>query len=132
MSEEQDYLKALADLARRDQRYDVEAYLFVQRALACLLEKIGCRRHVSGGELLEGIRELALREYGPLSRDVLAHWGVTACADFGEIVFGMVEAGLLSKTDQDSREDFRGGYDFQEAFEAPFLPIPPDTPARTP
>jgi uncharacterized repeat protein (TIGR04138 family) len=125
MNDEKEYLQSLAALAGRDQRYDIEAYLFVQRALAALLDKIGRRRHVSGAELLEGVRELALREYGPLSRDVLAHWGVTACADFGEIVFGMVEAGLLSKTDQDSREDFRGGYDFREAFESPFLPAPP-------
>jgi len=131
MSDGQEYLQALTDLARRDGRYDIEAYLFVQRALASLMEKIGRRRHVSGRELMESIRELAVREYGPLARDVLAHWGVTAGPDFGEIVFGMVEAGLLSKTDQDSREDFRG-YDFHEAFEAPFLPAPPPPSVRTP
>lgn len=125
MSEDGEYLQSLSALARRDGRYDVEAYLFVQRALAALLEKIGRRRHVSGGELLEGLRELALREYGPLSRDVLAHWGVRACPDFGEIVFAMVEGGLLAKTEEDRREDFQGGYDFGEAFEAPFLPPSP-------
>jgi uncharacterized repeat protein (TIGR04138 family) len=53
---------------------------------------------------------------------VLEYWGVTNCVDFGEIVFNMIGAGLLGKTDKDRKEDFSGGYDFDEMFVKPFLP----------
>jgi uncharacterized repeat protein (TIGR04138 family) len=77
---------------------------------------------VTGRELLSGIRTYALAQFGPMAMTVLDEWGVTRCEDFGEIVFNMVDAGLLSKTDSDSREDFQGGYSFDEAFRNPFLP----------
>jgi uncharacterized repeat protein (TIGR04138 family) len=79
-------------------------------------------RHVSGQELLAGIREFALAEFGPMAKTVLNSWGITRTEDFGEIVFNMVEIGLLGRTDKDSREDFANGYDFEEAFRKPFLP----------
>ena len=53
---------------------------------------------------------------------VFEQWGIHHCQDFGEIVFNMVEIGLLAKTDRDSRDDFSGGYDFFEAFRKPYLP----------
>ena len=53
---------------------------------------------------------------------VLAEWGIRNCKDFGEIVFNMVETGLLAKTERDSREDFQNGYDFTDAFRKPFWP----------
>ncbi|MBO4796591.1 MAG: hypothetical protein J5553_04315 [Verrucomicrobia bacterium] len=53
---------------------------------------------------------------------VFAEWGITRCEDFAEIVFNMVEEGMLSKTEQDSKEDFRKGFDFYDAFTKPFLP----------
>jgi uncharacterized repeat protein (TIGR04138 family) len=77
---------------------------------------------VSGHELLEGIRLYALQQFGPMARTVLEDWGIRACEDFGEIVFNMVEHKILSKTDDDSREHFKGGYDFRDAFEKPFIP----------
>jgi uncharacterized repeat protein (TIGR04138 family) len=77
---------------------------------------------VTGGELLDGIRKFALKEYGPLTLTVLNHWGIRRCEDFGELVFIMVEKGLLGKTDEDRKEDFSGGYDFESAFRKPFLP----------
>jgi uncharacterized repeat protein (TIGR04138 family) len=80
--------------------------------------------HVSGQELLSGIREFALRQFGPMALTVLEEWGVKRCEDFGEIVFNMIESGLLAKTAEDSRDDFKGGYDFMEAFREPFLPRP--------
>jgi len=125
VKDDKEYFRALQELAVRDKRYDLEAYVFVQRSLGYLLDNLGRRRHVGGRELLEGIREFALKEYGPLARDVLAHWGVRSCEDFGEIVFGMVDTGLLSKTEQDSKDDFRGGYDFEDVFERPFRREPP-------
>ncbi len=79
-------------------------------------------RHVTGQELLAGIREHALAQFGPMARLLLQEWGVRNCEDFGELVFNMVEAGLLAKTDRDSRQDFQGGYDFEEAFRQPFIP----------
>jgi uncharacterized repeat protein (TIGR04138 family) len=85
-------------------------------------ENKGEMRHVSGQELLGGIRDYALAQFGPMTKMVFEEWGIKRCEDFGEIVFNMVEIGLLGKTDQDSREDFANGYDFDDAFRKPFLP----------
>jgi uncharacterized repeat protein (TIGR04138 family) len=79
-------------------------------------------RHVTGQQLLEGIRLYALQQFGPMALTVLEEWGVRRCEDFGEIVFNMVENRLLGKTESDSRDDFKGGYDFHEAFRQPFAP----------
>jgi uncharacterized repeat protein (TIGR04138 family) len=111
----------------RDPRYAREAYTFVREALDFTQKLIGREnrgaiRHVSGQELLDGIRQLALQQFGPMAMTVLEEWGVRNCRDFGEIVFNMVEIGLLAKTEKDSREDFAGGYDFTDAFCKPFWP----------
>lgn len=79
-------------------------------------------RHVTGQQLLGGIREYAVQQFGPMATTVFEEWGVRSCQDFGEIVFNMVEHTLLAKTENDSRADFREGYDFYEAFRKPFLP----------
>jgi uncharacterized repeat protein (TIGR04138 family) len=79
-------------------------------------------RHVSGQELLGGIRDYALAQFGPMTQMVFEEWGIKRCEDFGEIVFNMVEIGLLGKTEKDSREDFANGYDFDDAFRKPFRP----------
>lgn len=116
------------DLIRlKDPRFEREAYLFVREALDFTQKLIaknarGRMRHVSGGELLDGIRQYSLEQFGPMAITVLDFWGIRACRDFGEIVFNMVEFGLLAKTDQDSLADFEAGYDFAEAFRRPFLP----------
>lgn len=119
--------EVLETILAKDSRYHREAYLFVREGLDYTQKTVGRAskneiRHISGQELLGGLREYGLAQYGPLTRTVLDEWGVHRCADFGEIVFNMVEFGLLSKTEQDSREDFKSGYDFQEAFSQPFLP----------
>jgi uncharacterized repeat protein (TIGR04138 family) len=111
----------------KDPRFHRDAYLFIREALdhtqkAIIKENRGQLRHVSGQELLGGIREFALSQFGPMTITVLEEWNIRACQDFGEIVFNMVEAGLLAKTDKDSREDFQNGYDFNEAFLKPFRP----------
>ena len=110
----------LAQVLRHDKRYDREAYRFVSEALNFTGEKIGRTGHVTGKELCEGLRDLALREFGRLARTVLANWGIRRTEDVGEIVFNMVEAGLLKKTDEDRREDFRSVFDFEEAFDRGF------------
>ena len=73
-------------------------------------------------ELLEGIKEYALDQYGPMTMTLLHAWNIKRCRDFGDIVFHLVDAGVLGKTENDSPEDFAGGYNFTEAFESPFLP----------
>jgi len=111
----------------RDRRYTIYAYEFVFEALAYTQQKLGKRteasreeeRHVTGQELLEGIRELAQERFGPLAPQVFRSWGVYCTEDFGEVVFNLVEANLLRKTAKDSRADFAGGYSFDEAFGGP-------------
>lgn len=122
------YNEALAQIVRDDPRYDEHAYLFLREALDFTIQKMakpveGPARHVSGHELLEGIRVYALQEFGPMTFRVLAHWGIKRCEDFGEIVFNLVDKGILGKTERDSREDFSGAYDFTEAFVIPFQPV---------
>lgn len=123
----------IADLVAADPRYQRDAYLFLRDGLEytqrILKREVGTRtRHITGQELLEGLREYALKEYGPMALTVLAEWGIHRSEDFGDIVFNMVEHGILSKTEADSREDFRGGYDFEQAFRSPFRPsVKPDS-----
>jgi uncharacterized repeat protein (TIGR04138 family) len=101
---------------KKDPRYTLEAYRFVYEALDHTIQKIGERRHVTGRELLEGIRELAHRRFGPLAKTVFGCWNIRSTSDFGAIVFNLVEAGLMSKTEEDSRDDFQNGFDFDAAF----------------
>jgi uncharacterized repeat protein (TIGR04138 family) len=116
----------LAPLLEKDPRYNREAYLFLREALEFTQRQVkresDISRHVSGQELLDGIREFALKQYGPMTLLVLEEWGVRRCEDFGEMVFNMVEHKILAKTEKDSRDDFKGGYDFADAFRKPFLP----------
>jgi uncharacterized repeat protein (TIGR04138 family) len=119
--------EALAKIAAKDPRYHREAYLFVRDALDYTQKNIGKdprrrSQHVTGQELLAGIRDYALQQFGPMTQTVLEEWGLHVCRDFGEIVFNMIEVGWLAKTEKDSRADFLDGYDFDEAFRKPFLP----------
>ncbi|HEX4262784.1 MAG TPA: Minf_1886 family protein [Verrucomicrobiae bacterium] len=123
---EANFEETLDAILAKDLRYRRDAYLFVRDALD-FTQKAAARErreglHVTGQELLAGVRDYALAQFGPMAITVLEDWGITKCEDFGEIVFNVVEAGLFSKTDKDSRDDFQGGYDFEEAFRKPFLP----------
>ncbi|QBG48585.1 hypothetical protein EGM51_14670 [Verrucomicrobia bacterium S94] len=115
----------LKPILAKDKRYTVQAYMFVREGLDHTVKKLDKPRHVSGQELLEGMREYALKEYGPVTKRVLSEWGIHECVDFGNIVFNLVDAGLLGKTDEDSIEDFMNGYDFHEAFIKPYQPENP-------
>ena len=124
--------EGLQRLRDRDSRYQREAYLFLRETLEYAQKQLSVQtktkpRHLTGKELLEGIRTYALEQFGPMAKTVLNEWGVRTCEDVGEIVFNMVEVGLLSKTDTDSREDFKGGFDFDQAFCSPFRPRTPDS-----
>ena len=104
----------------QDGRYKPGAYYFIFDALDWTITRMQKVRHVTGIELLEGIREYAVNHFGFLARTVLAEWGVNGTGDFGEIVFNLVEAGLLSRTEKDTRADFVDVYDFDEAFQLEF------------
>jgi uncharacterized repeat protein (TIGR04138 family) len=113
---ESDETRLLA-LAERPPRFAVGAYEFTREAVSYASVVVyGTGTHVTGQELLEAIRRLARERYGVLARDVLESWGVRRTEDFGEIVFRLVEAGFLSKTEDDRPEDFRGVYAFADVF----------------
>lgn len=121
--------ESLDEILKHDKRYDRDSYYFVRDGLDYTLKMLkkqgrvaGTPRHVSGPELLEGLRRFAIDQFGPMAKTVLSHWGVRRCSDFGEIVFNMVEKGILGRTEQDSRDDFKRGYDFNEAFVKPYQP----------
>jgi len=120
-------LDKLKAICQQDARYDMEAYLFLREALDYTSKTLdkprkGPGHHVSGRELCEGFRDLALQSFGPLTLHVLNDWGIWRTEDIGELVFNLVEAGELGKTDEDTREDFANGFDFDDTFEKPFLP----------
>jgi uncharacterized repeat protein (TIGR04138 family) len=112
-----------------DPRYPYDAYIFVQEALTHTQRALGRTKledkHVGGKELLDGLRQYALKCFGPMVLTVFGEWGIHSCEDIGEIVFNMIEHGVASKTDTDRREDFKGHFDFDEAFRKPYLPAKP-------
>ena len=129
-----DFSQVVDLVLKDDSRYGKGAYYFVRKALDYTVKNLKgdekrASNHVSGQELLEGIRKYALDQYGPLTLTVLTNWNVRKCSDFGDIVFNLVDFGVLGKTEQDQREDFLNGYDFKEVFLQPFRPksrrIPP-------
>ena len=109
------FLQQLQQLADRYRR-PMPAFLWVLRVLEHTRARLRREGHVTAHELLEGQRDLAVREYGPMAFEVLSHWGLCSGGDVGEVVFAMVDAGLLGKTEQDDRSDFDTGYDFHDAF----------------
>jgi uncharacterized repeat protein (TIGR04138 family) len=125
--QETNFDEAVELILAKDRRFARDAYSFVREALDFTQKSVGKEvrgtiRHVSGQELLGGIRKFALEQFGPMVVTVFEEWGVTSCRDFGEIVFNMVEIGLLAKTDKDTRDDFQDGYDFTDAFRKPYWP----------
>lgn len=123
--------EGLAEVVQRDPRYAYEAYEFIFHALHYTQKKLGKlppdegakmeqegtmpEYHVSGQQLMEGVRDLALEEFGLMARTVFKMWGVNRTDDFGAIVFNLIEAGLMSKTDKDNLDDFKNVYDMDEA-----------------
>ena len=125
--QEVNFDEALDQILAKDERFHRDAYLFMREALDFTQklvgrENLGKVRHVTGQELLDGLRQYALSQFGPMTATVFEEWGIRNCQNFGEIVFNMVEIGLLAKTDKDTRDDFQSGYDFADAFRKPFWP----------
>ena len=120
-NQEQAAIRAILSVAGP---YPLEAFNFVREGLGHTAERLHgdpdalpeLDRHVSGQQLCLGLRDYAIDQYGLLAPVVLEHWNIHRTEDFGRIVFGMIEAGLMSRTDEDTLDDFRGVYDFREAF----------------
>ena len=110
----------IQQLVRVNPRYPREAYEFISEALAYTARHFRRDGHVSGQELCHGCRMLAQERFGYLARTVLESWNVKRSDDFGHLVYAMLEAGLLRKTEQDSLEDFCGVFDFHQAFDVDF------------
>jgi uncharacterized repeat protein (TIGR04138 family) len=115
--------KSIEEIAAEDGLYPMEAYQFVGMGLGYTTKKIKGdvdapepSRHVSGQELAQGLRELALKQWGRLAKAVLARWNIHSTDDFGRIVFRLVENQWMSKTENDRLEDFHKVYDFETAF----------------
>lgn len=104
------------EICEKVPRYKPDSYEFVMQALHFTQKKLKRQTHVTGKELSAGIREYVIEQYGPMAKTVLQHWGIIKTEDFGHIVFTMVAHKMLSKTDQDSLEDFKDVFDFEEAF----------------
>jgi uncharacterized repeat protein (TIGR04138 family) len=119
------YHPNISEIVRKDGRYAYEAYEFVYHALSFTQHRLGrlagergeeeAAAHVSGRELLFGIRDLALREFGLMARTVFRRWGINRTGDFGEIVFNLIDANLMKRRPEDSRDDFRDVYDLDRA-----------------
>lgn len=128
-----DFNEIVTLICKEDSRYDRKAYCFIREGLDYAVKELKKKEterakqslHVSGAELLMGIRAYALDQYGPLAITVLGSWGVSRCGDFGEIVFNLIEYNVFSKTENDRREDFSEIYTFEDAFVKPFRPKHP-------
>ena len=121
------YEHAIEAIVKRDPRFHPQAYIFLKEALDFTLKKIsdennGNARHVSGGELLLGFRDLALDQFGPMAATLLSEWGLRQCSDVGDMVFLLIEEQVFGKQDSDTKEDFSDVYSFHEAFVTPYLP----------
>jgi uncharacterized repeat protein (TIGR04138 family) len=126
---EKTFEQAVAEIRAKDSRFAAPAYDFVRAGLDATVKKLGRihaaekrSRHISGQELCLGLRDHALERYGVMAHTLLTRWGLHRTDDFGAIVFQLVDAGVLGKTEDDSPEDFAGQFRFAESFKEPFEP----------
>ena len=124
---DKNFPEVIKEIHATDPRYGKGAYYFIREALDHTLKNLEKNKsknkgHVSGTQLLDGIRDFALDRFGPMTLTIMEHWNIRKCRDFGDIVFNLVDFGILGRTENDSLDDFEDGYSFQDAFELPFLP----------
>ncbi len=134
-----DFSEAVDLIVAKDARFERDAYFFLRDALDYTVKGRKKRDaegqgHVTGQQLLEGVRQYALKQYGPMVMTVFGYWGVKEGFNFGEMVYSLIALHVFGKTETDSIEDFRGGYTFHDAFVAPFRVESADQapPARSP
>ncbi len=126
---------ALHQLVARDRRYPIEAYFFVRDALSFAADSMELsnqyhhdselyepaeEHHLTGQQLCGAIREFAVNQFGYMARIVLKNWGIDSTSGFGDIVYNMIEIGLMKKSDQDRRSHFDDVYEFEAAFDEQF------------
>lgn len=131
------FAETLDSIVATDPRYGRDAYVFLRDSLDYTTKqqkklKGAPVRHVAGPELLDGVRQYALKEFGPMVVTVLSYWGIRNTQDIGHMVFNLIGAGIFGKTDEDSLEDFKNVYDFNEAFVKPFAPEKRSVPLMLP
>jgi uncharacterized repeat protein (TIGR04138 family) len=120
--------ESVGSILTRESRYDGHAYFFLKDSLDYTLKRVmeetgGRGRHVSGKELLEGFRDLALEQFGPMAATLMDEWGVRECRDVGNMVFQLIEEQVFGRQDSDKPEDFDGVFDFHKSLRDPFLPV---------
>ena len=126
------FAEALESIVANSPRYHRDGYIFLRDALdftTTQQKKIKgvSVRHVTGPELLDGVRQYALKEFGPMVITVFDSWGIQSCEDIGHMVFNLIGVGVFGKTQEDSIKDFKNVYDFKEAFVRPFAPTKAET-----
>ena len=117
MRNDSDRWREVDEAARADGRYEKYAWRFVLSGVESTIEMIEASGHISSEELLEGLSVIASRQFGPMAKEVLNHWGIYTTRDIGNIVFGLIDAKLLEHSEKDSIEDFDDVFDFKKVFE---------------
>jgi uncharacterized repeat protein (TIGR04138 family) len=128
---DQAFLLTIQKILDKDSRFSPEAYTFINDAVVYTVSKINAEkdrkeRHISGLELLEGIKDFAVSQFGPMAYEVLSSWGLNDSMSIGYVVFNMVDHQLLGKSDNDSIADFDNSFNLKEQLTKPFLPSDPD------
>ncbi len=121
MSQEHQVSKSLEQLAQLSGKYPLQAFIFVREGLQYTIRKLGKNtkygnNHITGKQLCFGLRDYAINKWGLLALTVLKQWNITSTMDFGKIVFMMIDAGWMAKTDEDKIEDFDNVFDFAIEF----------------
>ncbi len=118
--------EAIEEIIEHDDRYDFDAYLHLKDSLDFAVKKLRDSdegaRHVDALELLHGVRDFTLEQYGPMSATLLEEWGITSCNDIGEMVYQLIECGMFGKQESDRRDAFNNPFDLKSDLEKPFLP----------
>lgn len=132
---------ALHRLLKKDPRFPLDAYVFVREALTYASDELNLgsarfaapldddgddedgdeptpeERHLTGQELCEAIRQYAIEQFGYMARVVLGNWGISQTSHFGDIVYNMIDVGLMKKSPDDCRSHFEDVYDFDDVFD---------------
>ena len=116
MDEPRNFHHVVDEIYGKDSRYKPDAYEFTMQALHFTQNRLKRSGHVKAAELLEGVRDFAIEQFGPMAETVLSHWGISRTDDFGHIVFNLIEQRVLFKTETDSLDDFKEVYDFSSVF----------------
>jgi uncharacterized repeat protein (TIGR04138 family) len=116
--------QAVLEVTRKDKGIKPQAYLFLDEALKMAMQlhaSQGKHGHVTGAELCEAVKVRALNEFGPMARYLLNDWGIKSTSDLGKMVYQMIELSYYSANEGDEEKDFDNVYDFEEAFDYPFM-----------